>query len=140
MVVNGQTEFVGSNVAQSNEALSLSLQHSAEDQLKITAQWNATHDEIVVNYQTNATIGDKNLVLAIVQKRAGNQVTTGENQGRKLVHVNVVRELQTVKTPKNSGSKAIPVPYNITGDDWEVIAFLQDSSNRQITAADRTDL
>jgi len=79
--------------------------------------------------------------VAIVQRSATSQVKAGENSGRTLSHVQVVRQLQTVKVDADgSGAGYLPLPAGVGTADVEIIAFLQDKGNGQIVAATRATL
>ncbi|HBN79129.1 MAG TPA: DUF1223 domain-containing protein [Planctomycetaceae bacterium] len=140
MVINGQTEFVGSDVAKSNEAIKNSLNSTQKEPLEISAKWNKSRDAITFRYNATANSKGKTLVLAIVQKRAENPVDSGENRGRTLAHVNVVLKLETIKNIQITGQETIRVSYNTNNEPLGLIAFVQDPFSQQIMAAKRTDL
>jgi hypothetical protein len=97
MVVNGQTEFVGSDTTQRDRAIRLALRAPAE--AKVTLQVEALGAEALnVTYDVKGPSGSK-LNLALVQREARVRIDTGENGGRTLSHSNVVRAFQVVTNP-----------------------------------------
>ncbi len=48
---------------------------------------------MVVDYQTKGEFKDAELVIAIVQKQAVGEIKNGENAGRTLFHVQIVKRL-----------------------------------------------
>jgi hypothetical protein len=86
-----------------------------------------------------ATRNNYSLVIAVVQRAATTQVKGGENGGRTLSHVQIVRELG-MSTLDGEGHSAgqLPWPAEIAPADGEVIAFLQNQDNGRIVAATRS--
>jgi hypothetical protein len=79
------------------------------------------------------------LVVAVVQRSATTQVKSGENGGRTLSHVQIVRELEvSALDGKGASSGHLDWPAGIAPADGEVIAFLQNEEDGQIIAATRS--
>jgi hypothetical protein len=133
-VINGQTEFTGTN--------EIKLRATVQRELKI---------ERPVMMQLDASVSDGNTVLVscridnpgqsllhvtLVQKYAETAVTRGENQGRKLQHLNIVREFKTMAAKEAGHSKTrLQIPPGLSRKDLKVIAFMQDPADFRITAA-----
>ncbi|MGZ4038900.1 MAG: DUF1223 domain-containing protein, partial [Bacteroidia bacterium] len=66
-------------------------------------------------------------------------VLKGENAGRTLSHVQIVRKLQTVALTNTSGSVDLPVPASFTPEGFEMIAFVQNTASGVITGAARAE-
>ncbi|MCF0063804.1 DUF1223 domain-containing protein [Dyadobacter chenwenxiniae] len=135
VIVNGKTEFVGSDEAALTNALRNTLQGSSASTLKLTGKPEA--GKMAITYQTS---GSKNveLMIAAVQKNAERQIKRGENGGRTLRHVQIVRRLQSFKLEKPAnGQVNITLPKDFTAAEWEVIGFLQDKVTGEIHAADK---
>ena len=89
-----------------------------------------------LQYQASGTPVNAALVVALVEKNATTRVERGENGGRTLSHVQIVRKLQNVNLAgHSSGNLSIALPAGFNADGYEVIAFLQNTSNGEITAA-----
>ncbi len=131
IVVNGKTEFVGSNESRLRKAIVTGLQTPAQEMdLQIT-RLDKGKAEIQIDSEPKNNTG---LYIAVVQKAAKTNVERGENQGRKLSHVNVVRSLQRINL--NSRSQAsITLPLNYNSHEWELIGFVQNSQNGEILSA-----
>lgn len=65
--------------------------------------------------------------LAAVQARTESQVRRGENAGRQLVHVHVVRALQRLPNQKDAGWQALPADLPTGATHW--VIWVQDPSN-----------
>ncbi|ASU32228.1 DUF1223 domain-containing protein [Mucilaginibacter xinganensis] len=136
IVVNGKTEFVGSEEGTLRNAIRTNLEKlsSAQVELNISA---IDQKQASLNYTVEGA--DKNTVLqvAVLEKAATSKVTRGENDGRTLSHVQIVRELQQVALAANNGTANIELPHGFDSKNWEVIGFLQNRTTGAITGAAR---
>jgi hypothetical protein len=135
-IVNGRTEFIGSNEAMLYASIRRELDHPAANTITITAT-SKDAATIAVSYNTNQT-GKATLNMALVQLHATTVVKRGENQGKYLTHVNIVRDFK--KTRDASGTINLQLPAGLSPADCQVIAFLQDKPGTAITAAARTTI
>ena len=65
-------------------------------------------------------------------------VKRGENAGRLLPHVQIVRRIQSFPAAA-SGNVAVNLPEGFNTNEWEVITFLQNTQTGAIIAANRPD-
>jgi hypothetical protein len=127
-VVNGREEFVGSDRQRMRSSLQgktledLKLQLERKDITTLTLSY-------ALNYKTPAY-----LQVALVQPQATTAVKSGENEGRTLHHVNIVRQLVTLET-KKANTVAIKIPAALQGNTFKVILFVQQKEDMRITAA-----
>ncbi|WP_240347854.1 DUF1223 domain-containing protein [Longitalea arenae] len=133
-VVNGASEYVGSDETRIVKAVTSEVNKAADNTLTLTGQQQDR--QLTVNYELTGQTRNKTLFLALVQKHAATQVMAGENEGRALTHVQVVRQLLPVEV-KPSGHATISLPADYTKDGWELIGFLQHTGTGRITAATR---
>jgi hypothetical protein len=140
VVVNGSKEFVGSEESTIRKAISDGLQDVLPAQLTL-ADVRQDKGKVVWRCQARNAGHNTFLLVAMVQRSATSQVKAGENSGRTLSHVQIVRQLQTVKMDANgSGAGYLPLPAGVSTADVEIIAFLQDNDNGHIIAATRSSL
>jgi hypothetical protein len=136
VIVNGKSEFVGSNEDAANLALKKALSANPSHVLKL--EGHQTARKMKIDYQLTGDIQDNRLVIALIEKHAVSKVTRGENQGRTLSHAQIVRKLYSFNLKSgNSGSEEIEVPAEFNAADWEVIGLLQSPDNHVINAASR---
>jgi hypothetical protein len=136
IVVNGRTEFVGSEEGTLRNAIRTNLQKASPAQLVLNVSAiDATHADF--KYTTEGA--DKNTVLqvAVLQKNAQTKVLRGENGGHTLSHVQIVRKLQEVGLNGNSGIANITLPRGFDTKNWEIIGFLQNTTNGAVIAANK---
>ncbi|WCT10589.1 DUF1223 domain-containing protein [Mucilaginibacter jinjuensis] len=140
IVVNGKKEFIGSEENTLRNAIKNSLQNSSPNTLNFS-NIKLANNNVALQYHTQATSNNTSLVLALVEKAARSQVKSGENSGRTLSHVQIVRGLQNINiNGKADGNSSIIIPQGLNTKDLELIGFLQNESNGEILAASRTEL
>lgn len=133
IVVNGVTEFVGSDANTAERVISEGLNEGAANTLSLTGK--VENGKINVDYREAVHEKRTELLLALVQKTGASDVMAGENAGRHLSHVQIVRQLKRVDL--NNKTASIDVPAGFNGTDWELIGFVQRTSDGRITAAAR---
>lgn len=132
VIVNGKTEFVGSDKHK--------LEETIEDELKISSNENVElsviskeANKIIVSYKIHGGKTSDQLNIALVQMMATTQVKRGENRGWELHHINIVRELKTSNVI--DGSIEFTVPNNVPAKELKIIAFTQNKNNLIIDGA-----
>ena len=134
IVVNGKTEFVGSEEGTLRNAIKAGLQKDATAQIMLS-NVKVDKGKARLNYQTQGNVNHNALLIALVQKTAQSKVERGENAGHTLSHVQIVRSLQSVDLKQSNGSEAIILPQGFNAQGWELIAFLQNTSTGAIIGA-----
>jgi len=122
MVVNGHSEFVGSNDTHLDRALRLALKTPTEATVKVQATIQGSR-KLDVSYAVKVD-GNVRLNLAAVQRYAESDVSKGENSGRKLVHRNVVRRFEVVEKAQ-AGTWNVTLPDDVSMRDVMVVAYAQ---------------
>jgi len=133
IVINGTTEHVGSDQGPILRTISRELDHPSKDTLALEAKVEA--GKLKVQYMG---VGEE-LVLALVQKSAHSNVRAGENSGRSLSHVQIVRDLLRVDMHSRKNI-SIDLPKDFNENGWELIGFAQQKTDGHITAAARVEL
>jgi hypothetical protein len=134
IVVDGKTEFVGSEENTLRAAISSSLQKMPSAQLNLSIL-KTTKSDLSLKYDVAGDGKNSVLLLALIQKSAKTKVERGENEGHTLSHVQIVRKLQSIQLNESSGKTTITLPGNFDPASWEVIGLLQNTSNGSVTAA-----
>lgn len=139
-VVNGSKEFVGSQEGTLRNAIKEQLQKASSAQLNLS---NIRKDSQKVSFQYHVQVQPANtsLLLALVEKNAVSKVLKGENEGRTLTHVQIVRSLQNIHlNGQSNGAGTLEIPEGLDNNGLEVIAFLQNNSNGEIIAATKSGI
>jgi len=137
IVVNGTTEFVGSQEGTLRNAIRSSLQKVSAAQVSLSVL-KSDKTQVNVKYAIEGTAKNSVLFIALLQKHAQTKVMRGENEGRTLSHVQIVITLQRVVLNGNTGIANIALPKGI--DNQEIIGFLQTASTGAILGAGRVVL
>ena len=137
IVVDGVSEFVGSNRGRANEEIAKSAM-SAKGTIDLKIDKDKLSGIIAgLANKTNATI-----YLAVAESELSNQVSRGENSGSTLEHASVVRELKQIGTIdcKDAGKTFdVVLPVN---PDWKAgniryVIFVQENSTLKILAVNQ---
>jgi hypothetical protein len=138
IVVNGKTEFVGSDQNALHAAINQGLNLKAASNLMLKT--NLSNGQLVVDYQTNATLAQSSLVVSLVQKSGQSNIKAGENAGLSITHVQIVRKLLVETIHTNSGGIRIALPQDYKASEWEVIGFVQNKTTGAILSAAKSDI
>jgi len=133
VIVNGSSEFVGSDEDKLSNAIETNLNKQPDKNVSINTQRN--NNNVTVNYVVNES-DEVLLNFAIVQDEATTSVKRGENGGRTLHHVNIVRTLKTIDA-KGKGYLVLNIPNEISNVPLQIIAFTQSKKSFQILGADK---
>ncbi len=131
-IVNGSSEFVGSDYGRMKSTVERSLKNGSA--VDLTLNVKEAHGTITINYALSKPTGQV-LNIALVQKSTEVMVKHGENGGRKLSHTNVVRDLGTIAQPRETGIFALHLPAGVSASDCKIIAYAQNNDTWQVSAA-----
>ena len=123
MIVNGKTEFVGSNQKASQQAIEQALVFKTTSAIAVTS---VVKDKTVGVHWKVEGLGEQDQVqVALVQNAGKQKVSRGENARRTLTHVNIVRAHKTITNPGAQGKLEFSLPAGLSADDCHVVAFVQ---------------
>jgi len=134
IVVNGRTEFVGSEEGTLRNAIKTNLAKNATTQISLS-DIKINQNKAEIQYQTQGKTANSVLLLAIVQKTAQTKVERGENAGHTLSHVQIVRGIESISLKGDKGSASIELPKGFDTHGAEVIAFVQNAADGEISGA-----
>src|SRR6187399_2189873 len=90
-IINGKKEFLGSDKSKLISSIEEQLNKRSSVSIKLNAVQN-TEGKIDVHYSAEETDPKKeHAILILVQKMATNEIKKGENTGKTLHHINIVR-------------------------------------------------
>ena len=132
-IVNGGKDFIASRQSLLDQAVAESLKQPAKGaiQLQITEE----DGEWILSYELFNVTAEDVLQIAVVEDHLQSNVARGENAGRILPHVNVVRLFQSVFDPEASGRVSLAIEPDWKKENLSVIAFLQNSKDFSHSAA-----
>lgn len=130
MVVDGAVEFVGSDGRHAVSAIAAAAR-TKKDTIRIQRLDNSR-----IRVQAEPLLGASVVYLAVVEKTGDSQVLRGENQGRKLHHVDIVRRIEELGKWNGRTAFAKETTEIEAGNpQYRLVAFLQDSGNGPIRGA-----
>ena len=133
IVVNGKREFVGSEEGTLRSAIQTGLQQADNSGL-LVSDVHIDHDMLSVQYKTK---GGNALMIAFVQKAATSQVKHGENGGKTLQHINIVKALNTVALHQPAGIATVHLPDDYNRQTWDIIGFTQNTNTGGVLSAQK---
>lgn len=144
MIVDGTDQFVGNDSAHALRAitqaarapkLTLSLSPLIFDGTQLSG-------EVSLKSSTKIAPG-ADLYAAVIESMASTHVQRGENGGRTLQHVSIVRTLQRIGSPSDVATKplrfSVAVPKDATPANLRVVIFLQRPDQGAILGAVSSD-
>lgn len=139
MIVGGVDAFVGSNRQLATAAIAAQAQTQPSAKLALKQRPESGTDRVSIDYEVRGSFEECRLNLAAIEPRAGNEALAGENSGRRLEHVNVVRWFKSVPLRggagdgKDSGTVAIDLPAGLQG--LEIVGYVQEAETMKIVGA-----
>ena len=143
MVVDGRSEFIGSDAAAARRAIgrAIAQPHGVigmvarddRDPKRVALQ-------ITITDLPKITRGDQaDIVVAMTEDGLRTDVKRGENRGRTLTHAAVARYMATIGDATADGPSSASADITLA-PDWQrdrlkVIAFVQERKSRQVLAA-----
>lgn len=143
MIVDGSSQFVGSDAALAQKAFAKAL---ADQKIgvRLSSVSTGSNNVLLAHLETDAlppSLGmrDADVYVAIALNRAESQVARGENAGRKLTHTAVVKSIVKVGTVRKGKNFAQDLQLKLDpGTDSgnvRVIAFLQEPGQGRVIGA-----
>ncbi|VFA41180.1 DUF1223 domain-containing protein [Chryseobacterium indologenes] len=137
LVVNGQTEFVGSDSNAIQSAIEKALFSSKNTEIGLNA--TVSGQQATVHYSTLSSDPANVLLINLVEKQSSTQVGKGENEGRHLHHWQIVHQQNSISLNRqNQGNTTFKLPEGFTPAQWEVIAFIQNPKTGKIFGSAQT--
>ena len=134
VIVNGETEFVGSDKSKLINSIDEQLSEKPAANIALKAIHD-TGEKIEVSYSTGENNSqDANLMLLVVQKMATNKINRGENEGRILHHINIVREISYLPVTTKETTKKLSLPQGLKKEDIFIAGFIQENRSGKVKA------
>lgn len=137
MVVDGRAEFVGSDSGKASNAIS-----KAAEQPKAAIEISRDTSGLRVKIANAPKHGDATVYAAIAEDGISTRVERGENSGKTLEHVSVVRDLTAIGVlpagdESFEGALELKVPDNSKNENLKVVVFVQENVSRKIVGVGR---
>ena len=133
-VVNGKKEFIGSNKNKLISSIDEGLHEKAATTIKLDAIQDSS-GKIKVSYSTGENNSkEAKLILLLVQKMATNKINRGENEGRTLHHIHIVREISFLPVSTKEATTNLSLPPGLKKQDIFIAGFIQSNKSGNIKA------
>jgi len=139
-VINGKVGFVGSNEAKLERNINEFLKAPAENAITMN---NIKKDgsTIQLDYTLSGELEGKELNIVLALDNRKTDIKRGENRSRTLSNSNVVVNETKLANIEKAGSSSVEIPSIVKSDEkLLVVAFLQKSSDLEITGAAKAEL
>ena len=136
IVVNGSSEFLGSDRKKADKSIEVALARKAEAGIALKAA--ADGQRIAVEYKVTGAPAGTVLCLAWTEAEARSAPDRGENAGQKLRHRNTVRDFQVIELTAPAGGKASLKRLDVKSGT--VIAFVQHAKTGQVIGANAAEV
>jgi hypothetical protein len=135
MVVDGSEAFVGSDRAQAGRAMAKAAKFPKVDVEILSA--HVENGKVLAQIKIADVSSKADVFLAVALDHAQSQVLRGENGGRKLEHVAVVKRLTAVGQVKKGEpfSKDVTVALDHPGQTYRLVAFVQEAGEGKVLGA-----
>lgn len=141
MIINGQEELIASQEKKAKEGVNkaLSTSHAA---IKINIKEKASKepDSILIQYNISEITENATLNFALTENSITTKVLSGDNQGKTLVHKNVVRRFVSVPLNAKKGNVKLPAITRNGESGYKITCFIQDKNNMKILAANGIEM
>ena len=135
MIVNGRSEFVGSNRGKAVLEVGKALGRSGSVDLKLEIAVQKDN-QLVVSYHVEGEAENMLVHLALVESGLIREVSRGENRGRTLSHDNVVRAFNSTELDMlKKGKLPLTIPADVNLHRAQLIGFLQSKEDMHIRGA-----
>ncbi len=147
MIVDGQTELVGSSLDKAREVIAKAAR-SPKAEVRINVPKTTTaHDNlaislvVVVKNVPPVSRGDvAEVILAVTEDDLSSNVSRGENSGRKLTHTAVAREMRALGgvdpvTKSFDSETTVVIGSGWRRDALRVVVFVQERAHRRVLGA-----
>ncbi|MCY7410948.1 MAG: DUF1223 domain-containing protein [Chitinophagales bacterium] len=131
MIVNGEKEFVGSNKSVAELSISRALNGVSKNTIRFENSYEPESGILKLTYHLSGVLENQLLNIAIVENETSSSVSRGENSGKKLHHVNVVRTFTTVNA-KSTDEVGIKFPVDLDYKNAGIICYTQQKNSLQI--------
>ncbi|MEO8042573.1 MAG: DUF1223 domain-containing protein [Acidobacteriota bacterium] len=140
MIVDGQAQFVGSDSGVSVKEIS-----KAAEFVKASIAVTMDGKDLKVKITDVPDHTDATVYAAIAEDGISSRVERGENSGKTLEHVSVVRELKTIGTlaPEKKSFEAtfeVQAPADAKAENLKVVVFVQENKSRKVIGVARAKL
>ena len=136
MVIDGSVEFTGNDASRATRELTAAA-HRPKADVKLE------HSDGGISVRVTGARPGIGVFLAMADESAESSVSAGENRGKQLRHVAVLRSLRKIGKVEKNGAFEKDVPLAARAREQRAVVFLQDGEAGPVSGAamlDRTSV
>ena len=134
MIVAGREQFLGSREGKADAAIERALSRPSTHAISLSMKGSAK-----IDFDVAGPAADVVVHVAVAQGAGGVKVKSGENAGRTLSHVNIVRALSSNRTRvPGRGQLTLDVPAAVDRRSAMVVAWVEAADNGHVLGAAAT--
>ncbi|NNE65702.1 MAG: DUF1223 domain-containing protein [Pyrinomonadaceae bacterium] len=138
MVVDGDIEFIGSREKAAKKAVKKASKRQKANITVVVTDKKVNVSVVGLRNEEPATV-----YLAFAEDGLGSRVEAGENAGKELTHVSLVRELRGIaRVQTDAGSYSGLFDLNLkeewSSENLRIVAFVQENFSRDVVAVTRS--
>lgn len=133
-IVNGKEAFVGSDTEKMHGAINNALKKKVklqQPQYKVDIK----DGQVRLDYTLDQTLKGNLISVALLQRQESVQINAGENKGKLLEHLNVVRSFYSATALEHSASISLDVPEGMDPKGLHILVYLQNQKNFNVISA-----
>lgn len=135
LVVNGQTEMIGSDANKLSSTIKNILAQNTGATISFKTL-KAENNKASLSFNAEGTTSNCKLNIALVEKNTTTKINAGENGGATLIDNNVVRNFTTIgNINEGENTVAIDIPNSLNLNNAIVVIYLQQKDTGKIVAA-----
>jgi hypothetical protein len=132
LVINGEKEMVGSDVAKIEAGVNSAIDEKPAVQFSIL-NTAINSNNVVVQYNMEGETCNLMVYAALVQHKVFTNIKAGENRGVKLFNYNVVKDF--VSTDKKTTAVTLHLPDGAPAGNFSIVLLAQDKGSGKIMGA-----
>ena len=140
VIINGIDATVGSRKEYIQEKINTELKSQHDVSINVTKNLHNNTD-LEISWSVSGNLKNSVVNFALVESDISTKVKRGENNGRTLRHINVVRDIVSQKVTDNQEGKShlvIDKAWNL--NNLKLIAFTQENGLGKVTSATSVSL
>ncbi|MCM8794269.1 MAG: DUF1223 domain-containing protein [Candidatus Omnitrophica bacterium] len=136
MIVNGTSQFVGSDARKAYSSVREALSRPARVFVSLENGGRDRKGNLLLSYDVRGVSSASVVTGVLLEKGLSSYVARGENAGLTLRHENVVRSLSVLRVKKDGGGLLkIRVPEDSDEKNLSVVVYLQDEQTWEVLGA-----
>lgn len=136
LIVNGTSEFVGSDSAQADREIAAALKLKSDSRLSVRVLPSGDTGPLVLEVLTPDAQPGELIHAAIVEDGLSTEVKKGENANRTLKHERVVRAFESAQAKAaRATTLRLNIPTDVNRDRATIVVYTQQRKTMAITAA-----